>query len=126
MNIEHEKKKLLDIIHVPISDIRLRGSYAEIYSEGVHIGNLFVYVLSGIISYDSTEAQLNNLKWSIIYNKYQDEFLKAITDLLPDEDIWITPATFGYVYANDKDDDHNIGRFKCNYDGQKWTVSQIK
>ena len=126
MNIEHEKKKLLDILHVPISDIQFRGPYAEIYSDGAHIGNLSVYSLAGIISYESTEAQLNNLKWSVIYNKYQNDFLTAIANLLSNEGIWITPATFGYVYANNKDDNRNIGLFKFNYDGQKWMVGKIQ
>jgi hypothetical protein len=126
MNIAHEINKVLNILQVPISDIKFKGPYAEIYSDGANIGNLPVYSQASIISYDSSEAVLNKLNWSVIYIKYQDNLLTAIAELLSNEDIWITAATFGHAYANDKKDNGNIGLFKCSYDGKKWNVSQIR
>ena len=118
--MDNNKTKLEGTLRIPLSKVEIKGSYADIYSDGIHIGTLPVFTAASILHFDTNEWSLKNLKWENVYFKHRDEINAQV--FLQFENIKYEAITMGpfrrlYVDLGDK----KIG-LQCAYDNGQWTV----
>jgi len=117
--------KLISLLKIPIHGIVEFPSYVEILYNNQNIGSIPFYEVSGIRTYDTSDAILNQLRWSIIYVENAEELNEKIAELLNTnvEKTIITIGTFRRLYANDLDSNF-LASIECKYDGSSWTVEK--
>ena len=113
--------KLQTTLQIPVSKVELQSTYAVLFSDGVNIGTVPITPVGSIIVFDTAEQNINNLKWTTIFNKYKDKFNILANAKIPDSELVVVPATFGHIYVRN-DEGKVVAYYKCVYDGADWDI----
>lgn len=93
----NELIKLIGVLEIPITEYREGVGYVEIILNNKLIGSVPYIEVSGIRTYDKSEAILENLNWTTVYEECKNDILKAIISTLKINDAIITFSTYSLV-----------------------------
>jgi hypothetical protein len=110
------------ILQIPINEAILKSSYVELFSDEMNIGTIpFLEFAGKTFAYDTNIANLNKLRWDLVYKKHEETINKKIKELLNEDNLLITIGTFRRLYVK-----KSSGELKCSvtcsYVDKQWHI----
>ncbi|WP_128414238.1 hypothetical protein [Chryseobacterium sp. Leaf394] len=111
-------------LKIPIEKIIDFGTYIEVYSSGVNIGEVPYIITEGSIKkYDTDISITNNFSWLSVYRNYSEILKEQVSKLLqiPENNFIIALGTFRNLYVQDLEGNF-ISTIHCFYENNCWIV----
>jgi hypothetical protein len=118
---EDERKRLEELLMVPISRLNISNFFCEIYYEDDFIGYLPIVMSANGITYQGDTSNLQKLDWNKLCLLNISNLTSAVAREVNKPAFKIVPSSFRRIFIEDGEN-NLFASFECFYKNQGWIL----
>jgi hypothetical protein len=121
MDLDKERVKLVELIKIPVGEIKHSTYFTELCLDKFSIGFLPTSLDEGSILWNTEKQFLQKLDWARVYGHQKSIIDEKIRELIPVAQFKALPISFRRLFIEDENG-NLIASFECVFRSGHWSI----